>query len=113
MQVVLKRETKQFLTSQGGIITALVIDGRLDAEFVKSCGCCGPPPSPDYAVDVIHAGDGKQPPKDFVQVSSIVPVFVAKQLHDAIDVARLNVVLFYLETAGEAEGSGYLVAKFI
>ena len=117
MNIVLKPEAKRFLEKWKNNIDALVIDGSLDAEYVKVCGCCGPPPSPDYKVQIIKHGEndpthavGK---RFFVEADKIVPVRIEKQLFDALEVARMSVVLFYIETAGEEEGSGTLVAKLI
>ncbi len=118
MNIVLKPEARRFLETQKGTITWLLIDGSLDAEYVKTCGCCGPPPSPDYKVTVMHANDvekvhGALMSKKFEEVRGLVPVLIERQLFDALDAARMSVVIFYLETTGAEEGAGNLVAKLI
>ncbi|MHA1700549.1 MAG: hypothetical protein ACTSWN_17050 [Promethearchaeota archaeon] len=116
VNIVLKREAKVFLEKNKNKIECLVIDGSLDKEYVKTCGCCGPPPSPDYTVEIIEKGknnlDLELIVKDKRRESKIVDIWIDKQLYEAITTARMNIVLFYLETANE-ENSGYLVAKVI
>ncbi|MHA1848819.1 MAG: hypothetical protein ACTSYS_04720 [Promethearchaeota archaeon] len=130
VNIVLKREAREFIENNAENIDYLLIDGSLDSEYVKMCGCCGPPPSPDYKVDIIKReeinkddsapggnistdlGSQKKSLDGFVLLKKIVDVFVSNQMYDALKTARMNIVLFYLETVGE-ENSGRLVAKFI
>ncbi len=100
MNIVLKPEARRFLETQKGTITWLLID------------------SPDYKVTVMHANDvekvhGALMSKKFEEVRGLVPVLIERQLFDALDAARMSVVIFYLETTGAEEGAGNLVAKLI
>ena len=96
-------------------IDYLLIDGSLDAEYVKMCGCCGPPPSPDYKVEIIKKGSGNNPDKlkDVIHIKKIVDIWLNKQMYEALQAAHMNVVLFYLEAVGDEDDQGRMVAKFI
>mgnify|MGYP006294050399 CR=1 FL=1 len=116
MIIRLKREAKAFLNTHKDEIDQLIIDGSLDADYIKSCGCCGPPPSPDYAVKIIKESETNKSIKSdgkYVEVENIVKFKVSKQLFDAAKTARMNFVIFYMESTSDLEGSGILVAKII
>jgi hypothetical protein len=115
MNIVLKREARAFLETNKDSIEFLFIDGALTAEYVKACGCCGPPPSPDFQIEAFWSGDGKPRPdlEGTTNLANIVPFHVSNQLYNALSRARMTIVVFYLEVAGAPGGTGDLVAKFI
>ena len=115
MSIVLKRDARDYLEQNKDDIEFLFINGTLEHDE-KVCGCCGPPPSPDYKIQVIKKEDvdaketitGKT-----VDVEKIVTFKIDKQLYDAIVRARLSIVVFYLETTNAEVAPPSLVAKFI
>ncbi|HME53573.1 MAG TPA: hypothetical protein VKM55_15210 [Candidatus Lokiarchaeia archaeon] len=111
----MKREARQFLEKNKDSIDYLLIDGTLERDE-KVCGCCGPPPSPDYKIQVLTkdcGGKRKNDQRTAVAKDKIVRFKINKQLYNAITNARLNIVIFYLETTDEAASPSTLVAKFI
>ncbi len=48
-----------------------------------------------------------------VEIEKVVKFKVSKQLYDAIVTARLNIVIFFLESTSEEVAPSVLVAKFI
>jgi hypothetical protein len=115
MSIVLKRDARQYLENNRDAIDFLFIDGNLERDE-KVCGCCGPPPSPDYKIKVIkkdddHAAEGIT--EKTIDVENIVLFKINKQLYDAIVRARLNIIVFYLETTNAEAAPATLVAKFI
>ncbi|MHA1683289.1 MAG: hypothetical protein ACTSUE_20285 [Promethearchaeota archaeon] len=115
MHIVLKREAKKFLESNKDKIDFLYIDGSLDAEYVKSCGCCGPPPSPDYAVTIARydSPTSIQVEPGVKVVEKIVTFKITQQFFDAIETARMSIVIFFLQDVGAPDDEGILVAKII
>nr|MDO8112443.1 hypothetical protein [Candidatus Sigynarchaeota archaeon] len=115
MSIVLKREARQFLDTIKDDIDFVLIDGRLQVDDEKVCGCCGPPPSPDYKVQVFKKNDSPRVPitEKTIDLEKIVKFKVSKQLYEAIVAARMNIVLFYLESTNEQVAPSVLVAKFI
>lgn len=115
MSIVLKKEARSYLESMKDAIDFLLIDGTLHVPNEKVCGCCGPPPSPDYKIQLFKKGDhGKDAIKEqIIDLEKIVKFKVSKQLYDAIVAARLNIVVFYLESTDEKVAPSVLVAKFI
>jgi hypothetical protein len=115
VSIVLKKEAKAFLEPQKDAIDFLLIDGTLQVPDEKFCGCCGPPPSPDYKIQVFKKGDRDQKPitEKLVEIEKMVKFKVSKQLYDAIVTARLNIVVFFLESTNEQVSPSVLVAKFI
>ncbi|MBN2149929.1 MAG: hypothetical protein JW839_00655 [Candidatus Lokiarchaeota archaeon] len=111
----MKREARQFLESFKGDVDFLLIDGTLQIPDEKVCGCCGPPPSPDYKVQLFTKNDQQQEmiKEKTIEIEKIVKFKVSKQLYDAIVAARMNIVVFYLESTDEARIPSTLVAKFI
>ncbi len=115
MSIVLKKEAKAFIESRKEAIDFLLIDGTLQVPNEKFCGCCGPPPSPDYKIRVFKKDDHNQKPitEKLVEIEKVVKFKVSKQLYDAIVTARLNIVIFFLESTSEEVAPSVLVAKFI
>ena len=115
MNIVLKREAKRFLDQTKNDIRFLLIDGTLDKPPSGPCGCCGPPPSPDYKVQVIanHRGEKVHSKNDLVEIQKIVPIKIDAQLHEAITAARMSIVLFFIQETGSKATEGNLVAKII
>jgi hypothetical protein len=115
MSIVLKREARQFLDAIKDDVDFVLIDGKLQVDNEKVCGCCGPPPSPDYKVQVFKKNNGSRIPvaEKTVDLEKIVNFKVSKQLYDAIITARLNIVVFYLESTNEQIAPSVLVAKFL
>ena len=115
MSIVLKKEAKAYLESIKDDIDFLLIDGTLQVPDEKVCGCCGPPPSPDYKVQVYfkdrNQHDGIK--EKVIEIEKIVKFKVSKQLYDAIVAARLNIIVFYLESTDEAKIPSAFVAKFL
>lgn len=114
VRVVLKKEARKHLERLKEKISHLEIDGSIARDASgKNCGCCGPPPSPDYAVvavskeneSILRAGEN---PK---KINSIIPVYIDGRFHDAMEAARMNIVLFFLQDAGTGPETGSLVAK--
>lgn len=115
MSIILKREARQFLEKNKDSIDFLLIDGTLERDE-KVCGCCGPPPSPDYKIQLFmknNGGKNHRLPRKTIDKDRVVHFKIDKQLHDAITSARLNIVIFYLETTDTASSPATLVAKFI
>ena len=114
MSIVLKREARQYLENNRDAIDFLYIDGNLERDE-KLCGCCGPPPSPDYKIQVIKKEENSKQSitEKTVDVEKVVMFKINKQLYDAIVRARLNIVVFYLETTNAEASPAALVAKFI
>src|SRR5512137_312993 len=110
MSIVLKREAKQHLETMLDEIDFLFIDGTLQHENEKVCGCCGPPPSPDYKIKVFKKNESQanQVPPNSIEIEKLVKFRIDKQLHDAIVAARMNIVVFFLETTGSTPGQGTL-----
>lgn len=114
MNIVLKKEAKQFLEQKRIYIRYLLIDGTLDKPPSGPCGCCGPPPSPDYKVFIFRVGEQEDPHDGpLVEVQKIVPIKIDEQLHDAINAAKMSIVLFFMQDVGASENEGTLVAKII
>lgn len=115
MSIVLKKEAKAYLESIKDEVDFLLIDGTLQVPDEKVCGCCGPPPSPDYKVQLFTKKDGQQHviKEITTDIEKIVKFKISKQLYDAIVAARLNIVVFYLESTDETKMPSVLVAKFI
>nr|MDO8112166.1 hypothetical protein [Candidatus Sigynarchaeota archaeon] len=115
MSIILKREAKDYLEAKKDSIDFLLIDGTLVRDDEKICGCCGPPPSPDYKIQVFRKQDGspRKLSERTVDIDKIVKFKVSKQLHDAIVAARMSIVIFYLETTNETVSPSMLVAKII
>ncbi|MEX2685037.1 MAG: hypothetical protein Q6373_025910 [Candidatus Sigynarchaeota archaeon] len=115
MSIVLKREARQFLEAIKEDVDFLLIDGTLQVPDEKVCGCCGPPPSPDYKVQIFTKKDSPQHviKEKTIEIEKIVKFKFSKQLYDAIVAARLNIVVFYLESTDETRIPSTLVAKFI
>ena len=106
MNIILKREAKEFLEGNKGTIHHLLIDGTLDKPPSGPCGCCGPPPSPDYKVQVIDKKKREDCLKkmDLVEIQKIVPIKIDAQLHE---------VMFFMQETGSAINEGNLIAKII
>ena len=115
LNVVLKREAKQFLEGNKRKIHYLLIDGTLDKPPSGPCGCCGPPPSPDYKIQVIDNNKETDTLKNnkVVEVQKIVPIKIDAQLHEAITTARMSIVIFFMQETGSADNEGNLIAKII
>ncbi len=115
MSIVLKKEARTYLESIKDGVDFLLIDGTLQVPDEKACGCCGPPPSPDYKIQVFPKKDKQQITikEKTAEIEKIVKFKINKQLYDAIVAARLNIVVFYLESTDEAKSPSALVAKFI
>ena len=115
MSIVLKREARQFLETIKDKVDFVLIDGKLQVDDEKVCGCCGPPPSPDYKAQVFKKNEGARAPinEKTIDLEKIVKFKVSKQLYEAIVGARLNIVVFYLESTNEQVAPSMLVAKFI
>jgi hypothetical protein len=115
MSIVLKREARQYLEAIKDEVDFLLIDGKLQVDNEKVCGCCGPPPSPDYKVQVYKKSRVSRNPitETTIDLEKIVKFKVSKQLHDAMVIARLNLVIFYLESTNEKIAPSLLVAKII
>jgi len=115
MSIVLKREARQFLETIKDDVDFVLIDGTLQIDDEKVCGCCGPPPSPDYKIHIVRKDNGSRPliTEKTVDLEKVVKFKVSKQLYNAIAAARLNIVIFYLESTNEQIASSILVAKFI
>jgi hypothetical protein len=115
VSIVLKKEARAHLESMKEAIDFLLIDGKLQVDDEKVCGCCGPPPSPDYKVQVFKKNDNSRMPitEKTIDLEKIVKFKVSKQLYDAIVGARLNIVVFYLESTNEDIAPSVIVAKFI
>ena len=115
MSIVLKRDARDFLERNKDEIDFLFINGTLEHDE-KVCGCCGPPPSPDYKILVVKKDDeqGRESiTEKTVDVEKVVMFKINKQLYDAIVRARLNIVVFYLETTNEEASPAAIIAKFI
>ena len=115
MSIVLKRDARQFLEHNKESIDFLYINGNLERDE-KVCGCCGPPPSPDYKIQIVGKDDDQAREsitEKTIDVENVVIFKINKQLHDAIARARLNIVVFYLETTNAEMSPATLVAKFI
>ncbi|MFX0100883.1 MAG: hypothetical protein ACFFCS_15010 [Candidatus Hodarchaeota archaeon] len=115
MNIVLKREAKQFLERVRDEIHYLLIDGSLDKPPSGPCGCCGPPPSPDYKVQVIANHDKPSSPstKNLIETKKIVPIKIDAQLHEAITTAKMSIVIFFVQETGSEATEGNLIAKII
>jgi hypothetical protein len=95
MSIVLKREARQYLEAIKDEVDFLLIDGKLQVDNEKVCGCCGPPPSPDYKVQVYKKNIGSRTPttETTIDLEKIVKFKVNKQLHDAMVIDYLKSVL--------------------
>jgi hypothetical protein len=115
LSIVLKKEARARLESMKEVIDFLLIDGTLQVPDEKFCGCCGPPPSPDYKIQVFKKENHNTKPttEKVIEIEKVVNFKISKQLYDAIVGARLNIFVFYLESTNEQLSPSMLVAKFI
>lgn len=90
------------LREQGLTTRALLIDGSFWPKNVKGCGCCGPPPSQDYKVELVLDGDPRLQNSALQRVEARLPAFVNARLYEAARYAGQDFVVMVDEsTTGE------------
>ncbi len=105
MGILISNKVHEFLKSKGLGGKTMVLDGSFYQESAKPCGCCGPPPSLDYHLGFFDEAEVPAAFRDdakFLRVQNKMPVVVERLLFDAVEVAKLHIIVLVEEdTRGE------------